>query len=227
MEAKFANGSWAGPDAGWTEGDKWAYTFDVVHDIDELIRVRGGKAQFVNFLDEHFNGGHNDHTNEPSHHIPYLYALAGAASKGAERIRAIASSDYNSTVDGLPGNEDCGQMSAWYIFSAFGFYPVDPVSKEYVLGSPFYDKVTIEFPGSPKPLVIKAQGAATKKYVKSLRVNGRNVKTPVIKHEDIANGGEIIFDMSDKAEEAFASETLLLSKTNSGKGDEREKHFEL
>ena len=79
--------------------------------------------------------------------------------------------------------------------------------------SPFYDKVTIDFPGSPKPLVIKAQGAATKKYVKSLRVNGRNVKTPVIKHEDIANGGEIIFDMSDKAEEAFASETLILSNT--------------
>ncbi|KAF8638772.1 hypothetical protein AX17_001967 [Amanita inopinata Kibby_2008] len=135
MEAKNANGTWAGQDAGWTEGDMWIYSFDVIQDVPRLIEVRGGNASFVKSLDEHFNGGHNDHTNEPSHHIPYLYALAGAAYKTQERVREIATSDYNNTANGLSGNEDCGQMSAWYIFSAMGFYPVDPVAGEYVVGS--------------------------------------------------------------------------------------------
>ncbi|KAG6334272.1 hypothetical protein ID866_4812, partial [Astraeus odoratus] len=103
MEARYANGTWAGPDVGWTEGDKWAYTFDVVHDIPGLIERRGGNASFVAFLDEHFEGGHNDHTNEPSHHIPYLYALAGAAFKSQERIRQIAADNYNATIYGLSG----------------------------------------------------------------------------------------------------------------------------
>ncbi|KAF8707237.1 hypothetical protein AX14_013672 [Amanita brunnescens Koide BX004] len=135
MEARNANGSFAGQTAGWTEGDMWAYSFDVVHNIPRLIQERGGNASFVQSLDEHFDGGHNDHTNEPSHHIPYLYALAGAAYKTQERVREIAINNYNNTVNGLSGNEDCGQMSAWYIFSAMGFYPVNPVSGEYVVGS--------------------------------------------------------------------------------------------
>lgn len=133
-----SNGSWAGDDAGWTEGDKWAYTFDVMHDIPGLyvrninsfvpsltyplrrIELKGGNTSFIKFLDEHFGGGwsintlasdsshigyvgHNDHTNEPSHHIPYLYTLAGAPSKAQARIRSIATVDYNATADGLAG----------------------------------------------------------------------------------------------------------------------------
>jgi putative alpha-1,2-mannosidase len=116
-------------------------------------------------------------------------------------------------------------MSAWYIYSALGFYPVDPVSKQYVVGScvlslppitanyltpsrPFFDKIVIDFPGAPRPLMITAKGAATKKYVKSLHINGRLVSLPIIEHEDIANGGEIVFEMTEKAAESFASETL-------------------
>ena len=124
MEARDASGDWAGQDAGWTEGDMWAYSFDVVHAVDKLIAARGGKAGFVRSLDEHFDGGgqkqiyqdiiphspafpgHNDQTNEPSHHIPYLYALAGAASTGQERIRNISSVYYNNTVNGLAGVRD-------------------------------------------------------------------------------------------------------------------------
>ncbi|KAF8905739.1 glycosyl hydrolase family 92-domain-containing protein [Gymnopilus junonius] len=135
MEARNADGSWAGEDNGWTEGDKWAYSFDVVHDVPTLIERRGGKVKFVESLDEHFDGGHNDHSNEPSHHIPYLYSLSGAAWKTQKKVRDIALADYNNTPTGLSGNEDCGQMSAWYIFSALGFYPVNPVSGEYVVGS--------------------------------------------------------------------------------------------
>ncbi|KAI0753582.1 glycoside hydrolase family 92 protein [Irpex lacteus] len=208
MEARDANGTWAGQDEGWTEGDMWAYTFDVVHDVEGLIERRGGRREFVEFLDEHFDGGHNDHTNEPSHHIPYLYSLAGAASRTQERVRDIAKSDYNSTVRGLSGNEDCGQMSAWYIFSALGFYPVDPVSGEYVVGTPFYDRVTISLPGKPKPLVITSKGAPTKPYVASLKINGKAISDPIIRHEDIVNGGEIEFVMSEKPTE-WVSETLV------------------
>ncbi|KAF7354596.1 Glycoside hydrolase family 92 protein [Mycena sanguinolenta] len=173
MEARDASGAWAGPDEGWTEGDKWAYTFDVVHDIPALALHRGGNASFIRSLDEHFDGGHNDHSNEPSHHIPYLYALAGAASKTQERVREIAQANYNNTPTGLSGNEDCGQMSAWYLFSALGFYPVNPASGEYVVGSPFFDKVTVNLPA---------------------------VGSPVIRHEQIATGAEIQFEMSEVPE---------------------------
>ncbi|KAF5309206.1 hypothetical protein D9619_012815 [Psilocybe cf. subviscida] len=103
MEARNADGSWAGPDNGWTEGDKWAYSFDVVHDMPGLIEARGGAIQFVKSLDEHFDGGHNDHTNEPSHHIPYLYAMAGASYKTQEKVREIAIANYNNTPTGLSG----------------------------------------------------------------------------------------------------------------------------
>ncbi|KAH9853218.1 glycoside hydrolase family 92 protein [Lenzites betulinus] len=208
MEARNANGSWAGPDAGWTEGDKWAYTFDVVHDVGALVERRGGNASFVVFLDAHFDGGHNDHTNEPSHHIPYLYSLAGAASKSQERVREIAKDNYNNSVNGLSGNEDCGQMSAWYIFSTLGFYPVDPVSGEYVIGTPFFDKVTLDLPNAPQPLVITSAGAPTKPYIHSVTVNGRALGAPILKHTDIASGGHIQFAMSG-VPQGWASETLV------------------
>ncbi|KAI0029196.1 glycosyl hydrolase family 92-domain-containing protein [Vararia minispora EC-137] len=209
MEARFRNGSWAGQEEGWTEGDMWAYSFDVIHAVDDLIRVRGGPQAFVRNLDEHFDKGHNDHANEPSHHIPYLYALAGAASKGQERIREVARENYNTTAAGLSGNEDCGQMSAWFVFSALGFYPVNPVSGEYIVGTPFFDKVTIRLPTAQALLVISAPGATSKPYVKSVTVNGERLERPVLRHDQIVNGGNIVFEMSDKPQ-PWASETLTL-----------------
>ncbi|CDO69453.1 Glycoside Hydrolase Family 92 protein [Trametes cinnabarina] len=209
MEARVANGSWAGQDAGWTEGDEWAYTFDVVHDIPGLIEHKGGNASFAEFLDQHFNGGHNDHRNEPSHHIPYLYSLAGAATKSQERIREVAKVKYNNSINDLSGNEDCGQMSAWYIFSAFGFYPVNPVSATYVIGTrPFFEKITIDLPNAKRPLVITSPGAPNKPYVRSVTVNGRMLDSPVLQHADIASGGSIHFEMSAEPQ-AWASDTLV------------------
>ncbi|KAI9566681.1 glycoside hydrolase family 92 protein [Boletus coccyginus] len=203
MEARNAGGAWAGPDNGWTEGDKWAYTFDVVHDIPGLIERKGGNKSFVGQLNNHLTG-HNDHTNEPSHHIPYLYALAGAASKSQTRVRQIAESDYNATINGLSGNEDCGQMSAWYLFSALGFYPVNPVSGEYVVGSPFFDRVSINLPSSSEKLDIISLGAPSKPYVYSLSINGRNVEQPIIRHDQIVQGGVLSFQMRDMPQ-AWAS----------------------
>ncbi|OBZ65464.1 hypothetical protein A0H81_14551 [Grifola frondosa] len=217
MEARNADGAWAGQDAGWTEGDMWAYTFDVVHDVSsDSSNWRGGNASFVAFLDEHFDGGHNDHTNEPSHHIPYLYALAGAASKTQERVREIAKGNHNNSVDGLSGNEDCGQMSAWYLFSALGFYPVNPVSNEYVIGTPFFDKVTIDLPNATRPLVITSMGAADKPYIKNVIVNGRTLQSPIITHQQIASGGEIVFEMSADPQ-SWASSTLAGESDSSRK----------
>ncbi|KAG9309751.1 glycoside hydrolase family 92 protein [Chiua virens] len=202
MEARNANGSWAGPDNGWTEGDKWAYTFDVVHDVPGLIEHKGGNQSFIAFLDAHFNGGHNDHTNEPSHHIPYLYALAGAASKSQTRVRQIATSDYNATISGLSGNEDCGQMSAWYLFSALGFYPVNPVSMEYVVG-----RVSIDLPASGR-LEVVSPGAPTKPFVHALSINGRQTRDPIVRHEEIARGGVLVFEMQETSQ-AWASGSLV------------------
>ncbi|KAF6762454.1 glycoside hydrolase family 92 protein [Ephemerocybe angulata] len=217
MEARNADGNWAGEDKGWTEGDKWAYSFDVVHNVPELIERRGGKVKFVQSLEEHFEGGHNDHTNEPSHHIPYLYALSGAAFKAQERIREIAKANYNNRPDGLTGNEDCGQMSAWYIFSAMGFYPVNPVSGEYVVGSPFFERVVFKVPNPSlnnelTTISIRAPGARTKPYIKSLSVNGDAVEVPVLRHDQLLGQSlkvDIVFEMS-KTPEAWGNDPEVL-----------------
>ncbi|KAF9480738.1 hypothetical protein BDN70DRAFT_893891 [Pholiota conissans] len=230
MEARNADGSWAGPDNGWTEGDKWAYSFDVVHDMTTLIARRGGEVAFVKSLDEHFDGGHNDHSNEPSHHIPYLYAMAGAAYKTQEKVREIAIANYNNTPTGLSGvgpNEDCGQMSAWFIFSAMGFYPVNPVSADYIVGSPFFEKISIDLDNptssssnaNPKRLTITAIGARTKPYIKSLTINRVPVTRPVISHAQIAQGAEVVFEMSDKVE-AWGNDEAVLKVLGVQIGDE-------
>lgn len=198
MEARNANGDWAGETAGWTEGDKWAYSFDVVHDVDTLIAYRGGNVSFVESLDVHFDDGHNDHTNEPSHHIPYLYALAGRPDKTQEKVREIATNNYFTGPEGLTGNEDCGQMSAWYLFTALGLYPVNPVSGDYVVGSPFFSKVTIDLPGVKQPLVISAPGADKHEYIQRLTFNQDLIEHPIVSHDMIAKGGNLIFEMAGR-----------------------------
>ncbi|KAI7231670.1 hypothetical protein KC330_g6302 [Hortaea werneckii] len=206
MEAKNANGTWAGSEQGWTEGDDWVYTFNVMHDPEGLAKMVGGPAKLKAKLDEHFQGGHNDHTNEPSHHVPYLYAAVGYPTSTQNLTRAIAAVDYNATSAGLSGNEDLGQMSAWYVFSALGFYPVNPASDEYIVGAPFFEKVTIRLPagagsggegGQEHELVITAPGAPTMPFVKSLYVDGKVVDRPVLSHGQIVKARHIAFEMAD------------------------------
>ncbi|KAJ5706754.1 hypothetical protein N7488_006555 [Penicillium malachiteum] len=208
MQARNGNGTWANSEWGWTEGDDWVYTFDVLHDIEGLSQLFGGRESMRNKLDVYFQGGHNDQTNEPSHHVPYLYSALGYPASSAETIPGIAWSNYNATSGGLSGNDDLGQTSAWYIFSALGFYPVNPASDEYIVGTPFFEKTTIRFPaeaatgGQPtdrpdRVLVITAPGAPSKPYIKSLKVGGKNLKFPVLTHSDILHAGTIEFEMSD------------------------------
>ncbi|KAI0159576.1 glycoside hydrolase family 92 protein [Xylariaceae sp. FL1272] len=213
MRARNGNGSWANETWGWTEGDQWVYTFDVMHDVEGLADLfHDGRGGMKAKLDEHFDGGHNMHTNEPSHHVPYLYSLIGYPHSASERIRAIAWEGYNATSRGLSGNEDLGQMSAWYVFSALGFYPVNPAGDEYVVGSPLFEKVTLLLPagvasggeihgisGSERELVISAPGATSKPYVASLSVDGVKREQPILTHNEIVSAKLISFEMSKVA----------------------------
>lgn len=206
MEAKNDNGTWAGSDQGWTEGDDWIYTFDVMHDPKGLAELLGGKEKMKAKLDEYFQGGYNDHSNEPSHHAPYMYAAIGYPASTQDLTRSIAYENYNATSAGLSGNEDLGQMSAWYVYSALGFYPVNPASDEYVVGSPWFEKVTICFPagastggvgGEDHTLVITAPGAVAKPYVKSLSIDGVKIDRPLLRHQQIVTAKHIAFEMAD------------------------------
>ena len=206
MEAKNDNGTWAGRDQGWTEGDDWIYTFNVMQNPKGLAELLGGREKMKSKLDEYFEGGHNDHTNEPSHHAPYMYAAIGYPTWTQNLTRAIAFTNYNATSAGLSGNEDLGQMSSWYLFSALGFYPVNPASDEYVVGAPWFEKVTIRFPagtatggvgGEEHTLAITARGAVTKPFVKSLKVDGLDVEKPFLRHMQIVTARHIEFEMAE------------------------------
>lgn len=211
MQARNANGSFANETWGWTEGDKWVYTFDVAHDVPGLAALfERGRDGMKAKLDEHFDGGHNFHSNEPSHHVPYLYSLIGHPNPAADRIRRIAWDNYNATSAGLSGNEDLGQMSAWYVFSALGFYPVNSAGDKYVIGTPFFEKVSLRLPpgvatggsagragGRERKLVITAPGAPGKRYVKGLTIDGRKIERPIITHGELVNSRAVEFEMSE------------------------------
>ena len=210
MEAKNDNETWAGRDQGWSEGDDWIYTFNVMHDPKGLAELMGGRDKMKAKLDRYFDGGHNEHSNEPSHHAPYMYAAIGYPAWTQNLTRFIAWTNYNATSAGLSGNEDLGQMSAWYLFSALGFYPVNPASDEYVIGAPFFEKVSIRFPagaatggvgGEEHTLVITAPGAVTKPFVKGLKVDDVDIERPLLHHKQIITASSIAFEMDDERQQ--------------------------
>lgn len=196
----------------YTEGNAWQYTWHVQHDVPSLIRMMGGKARFVEKLDSLFtidlgptflpdvSGliGQYAHGNEPSHHVAYLYALAGRPDRTQELVRQICTTLYTPTVEGLCGNDDCGQMSAWYMFSAMGFYPLDPVSGDYVFGAPQIPYFKLDLPNG-KTLEIEAQQLSEEnRYVQSILLNGRRYSAPTISHEQLLRGGKLTFVMGSQ-----------------------------
>jgi predicted alpha-1,2-mannosidase len=197
MQGRNYDGSWGS--GGWTEGDPWNYLFCVMQDMPGLVNLMGGKSNFAAKLDAHFSGGHNNHTNEPCHHYAYLYDYAGQAWKTQEQVRSIAAANYTNQPNGLTGNEDCGQMSAWYIFSAIGMYPVNPASGEYLIGSPFFSKVTLNLSNGKTFVITATNNSDTNKYIQSAKLNGVTLDIPVIKHSDILNGGTLDFVMGASA----------------------------
>jgi predicted alpha-1,2-mannosidase len=197
----------------YTEGNSWQYTWHVQHDIQGLIELLGGLDRFCGKLDslftfgeEHGRGhgsvldvtghiGQYAHGNEPSHHVAYLYALAGKPWRTQELIRRIVETKYLNRVDGLCGNEDCGQMSAWYIFSCMGFYPVNPCGGEYIFGAPQIEAMDVRLPAG-KTLCIRARNLSAKnKYVESITLNGKTISRRHITHREIMNGGTLVYQM--------------------------------
>jgi predicted alpha-1,2-mannosidase len=202
---------------GLIEGNSWNYSFFVPHNPTDLIALMGGPKKFLANMDSLFTMylpdkyfaeteditregiiGTYVHGNEPAHHVAYLYNFAGKPWKTQELIRRILANQYKPTVDGLGGNDDCGQMSAWYIFSSLGFYPVAPGSDEYQIGSPIVNNAVFNLENG-KQLKITVQNQSEKNmYVKTVLINGKALTGTAIKHADLMNGGEILFVMTNK-----------------------------
>ena len=195
MQARNSDGSWASPDAGWTEGDEWVYLFAPLHDIPGVIDLLGGDAAFAARLDAHFAGHHNHHDNEPSHHYAYLYDFGGQPWKTQRQVREIARTAYANSPDGVLGNEDCGQMSAWYIFSALGFYPVNPASGEFMIGSPLFARATLNLPDGRRFDIVARGNGRGRPYIQSATLNGQPLLEPVITYQQIEAGGKLEFKM--------------------------------
>jgi predicted alpha-1,2-mannosidase len=195
MQARNSDGSWANPADGWTEGDEWVYLFAPLHDIPGVIKLLGGPKAFNKKLDEHFAGQHNHHDNEPSHHYGYLYDFGGQPWKTQAAVRQIARNAYSNTPTGVLGNEDCGQMSAWYVFTAMGFYPVNPASAQYMIGSPLFTRTTLNLPNGRRFEISAANNSTDHPYIQSARLNGRPLAAPLITYEQIEAGGKLEFVM--------------------------------
>jgi len=183
-----------------TEGAVCHYSWYVPHDPTGLRRMMAGEqpeetanALMTMRLDSLFSSGHYWHGNEPCHQIPYMYSLYGNKEKTQTTVREILETEYNDTPGGLSGNDDAGQMSAWYVFSALGFYPLCPSTKDYVLSSPLFENVKINLENG-KSFVIRKEGDAKESVIsREQTINGRNVVTNTISHDDIVNGGTLIF----------------------------------
>lgn len=226
MRGKNADGSWSTPfnafdishagsiGGNYTEGNAWQYVWSVQHDVAGLIKLFGDKESFIRKLDSLFKLpakaigkgltvdvtgliGQYAQGNEPCHHVPYLYTLAGEPWRTSEVITDICNKFYKDTPDGLCGNDDCGQMSAWYIFSALGFYPLDPISGGYIFGRPFFKKAQIR--AGKKIFVVSVENLNKDNiYIQKIYLNNERYYKPYIEHSVITKGGSLVFIMGDK-----------------------------
>ena len=234
IHPKMADGSWYEPYnpflanhrdgvGDFTEGNGWQYTFMVPQDPEGLIAAHGGDKAFVKNLDELFVAqgdlgegappdvdglvGQYAQGNEPNHHIPYLYVYAGEQYKTAARVRSLIRQFYKAEPDGYAGNEDCGQMSAWLVSSALGFYQVNPSNGVYVFGSPAYKRASITLRGGRKFTVTASNNSDKNVYIKSVRLNGKPYTKSYITYDDIMRGGTLSFTMSSKPNKSFGAKT--------------------
>jgi predicted alpha-1,2-mannosidase len=236
MRGKNADGSWVTPFGEkeinsinfneYTEANAWQYNFFVLQDIPSLIAKLGGDEPFVARLDQMFDTteiipnltmipdvtgviGMYSHGNEPDHHVGYLYNYAGQPWKTQARVRQIATALYTNTPGGICGNDDCGQISAWFVFTALGFYPVDPTSGIYVLGSPLMDKVTLKLDPSfykgGSFTVIAKNNSSQNLYIQSATLNGRPLTRSWISQKEIVSGGKLVLTMGPTPSKTFGS----------------------
>ena len=234
VEPRLANGAYrkpfdpakAGAASGFTEGNAWQYSWYQPQDEQGLIYLLGGKEKLVAKLDAMFDQkvdpalyadledisgmiGQYIHGNEPSHHLPYLYMYAGMPLKTQARLKQIVDSQYRPAPDGLVGNDDLGQMSAWLVFTALGFYPVAPASNQYVLGRPFVDRAILHLPNG-KSLTIASIGMSEEQsFLKDVLLNGRSVDRTFVTQDDLMSGGELTFVFSNEKDAAWSHRMLL------------------
>jgi len=221
MRGKDSKGNWRTPfdphlfvqGGDLTEGTSWQYSWYVPQDVSGLIALMGGKEKVASKLDQLFTFGANDsqglddiqgrvgeywHGNEPSHHIIYLYCYAGQPWKAQEKLHHIIQTQYGNKPNSLTGNDDCGQMSAWYIFTCLGFYPVCPANDYYVIGAPQIKGATMHL-SNGKKFVMTAENLSDENiYVQSVRLNGKNLDSPFLPYKELKNGGTLSFQMGPK-----------------------------
>lgn len=229
MRGRMSDGKWREPfnprssnhrNDDYCEGTAWQWTWFVPHDVDGLVQLMGGNDAFVGKLDSLFNApselegelvsaditgliGQYAHGNEPSHHVTHLYNYVDQPWKTQELVGKIFQEQYRNDPDGLSGNEDCGQMSAWLVLNAMGIYQVAPGNPVYSIGRPLFGKMTVNLPEGKK-LDIEAKGLSDSNiYVKSVTFNGKRLVSPFISHEDFAGGGNLTFEMTDKPSETY------------------------
>jgi predicted alpha-1,2-mannosidase len=222
MRGRNSDGKWVTPfdklrnshagdaEEDYTEGNAWHYTWHVMQDIEGLIKLIRGKEKFALKLDSFFSLestvkgevtvdvtgliGQYVHGNEPCHHVAYLYNYADQPWKTQEKVNHILTTLYNDTPDGLCGNDDCGQMSAWYIFSSLGFYPVNPADGKYVFGKPMHSKAVLNF--GKIPFIVEAKNLSPENiYIQKIELNGKLYSEQFITYQDIVRGGHLIFTM--------------------------------
>jgi predicted alpha-1,2-mannosidase len=223
VEPRLANGEFrtpfdparAGADSGFTEGNSWQYSWYQPQDVQGLITLLGGDQQLITKLDAMFDAkvdpkqyadvedisgmiGQYIHGNEPSHHLAYLYDYAEAPWRTQERLRQIVDSQYRPAPDGLVGNDDLGQMSAWLIFTSLGFYPVAPGSNQYVIGRPFVDQATLHLPNGKTLTIVAKNLSDTNAYIQSVTLNGKPLHRSFLWHKELMDGGVLRFVMSNK-----------------------------
>lgn len=220
MRGKNSDGSWYEPfhprfgqygNPHYVEANAWQYSFFVPHEMDTLIKLMGGDQGFEMMLDSLFNQtseimgedtedivgkiGQYAHGNEPSHHVAYLYDFIGKDTKTQFRVNQIIDSLYTDAPNGLCGNDDCGQMSAWYVFSSIGFYPVNPLDGRYYFGSPQFEKVEISLPNGHLFTVVADNVSEKNIFIKSAKLNGHRINRPYITWEELMKGGMLEFEM--------------------------------
>ncbi len=234
MRGKKSDGSWVTPfdpylaSTDWEtsmyeEGNAWQYTFFVPHDVRGLAKEFGSTDAFIVKLDSLFTAssdihgsstppdmsgliGQYAHGNEPSHHIAYMYSFVGQPWKTQARVRNIIETMYHDNPDGYAGNEDCGQMSAWAVWSMAGLFPANPANGEYVFGSPVFSEIKLKVPGG-KNMTFKAKNnSSTNLYIQSITLNGKPYKKSFITHADLMAGGILEFAMGDKPNKQFGAD---------------------
>ena len=233
MRGRFRN-TWFGPfdpyevNFNYTEANAWQYSFYVPQDISGFTKLLGGKLVLEKQLDDLFSAkketagrnqaditgliGQYAHGNEPSHHMAYLYNFVNKPYKTQEKVRQILTELYKNDPDGISGNEDCGQMSAWYVFSSLGFYPVTPGSNEYIIGTPLFEKATINLENNNEFTIITKNLSEENKYIASATLNDKPLTRSFITHEEIINGGILVFNMTDSPSK-WATKNTAIPKT--------------